>query len=28
MEQQDRSMGLATMCVGTGQGITTIIKRG
>jgi acetyl-CoA acyltransferase len=28
MEQQNRSMGLATMCVGTGQGITTIIKRG
>ena len=28
LEQQDKSMGLATMCVGTGQGITTIIKRG
>ena len=28
MEQQDKSMGLATMCVGTGMGITTIIKRG
>ena len=28
MEQQDKSVGLATMCVGTGQGITTIIKRG
>ena len=27
MEQQDKSMGLATMCVGTGMGITTIIKR-
>lgn len=27
LEQQDKSMGLATMCVGTGQGITTIIKR-
>jgi acetyl-CoA acyltransferase len=28
MEQQEKSVGLATMCVGTGQGITTIIKRG
>ena len=28
LEQQDKSMGLATMCVGTGQGITTISKRG
>jgi acetyl-CoA acyltransferase len=28
LEQHDKSMGLATMCVGTGQGITTIIKRG
>jgi acetyl-CoA acyltransferase len=28
MEQQNKSMGLATMCVGTGMGITTIIKRG
>lgn len=28
MEQKDKSVGLATMCVGTGQGITTIIKRG
>jgi len=28
MEQQEESVGLATMCVGTGQGITTIIKRG
>ena len=27
LEQQDKSIGLATMCVGTGQGITTIIKR-
>ena len=27
LEQEDKSMGLATMCVGTGQGITTIIKR-
>jgi acetyl-CoA acyltransferase len=28
LEQQDKSTGLATMCVGTGQGITTIINRG
>ena len=28
LEQQDKSTGLATMCVGTGQGISTIIKRG
>mgnify|MGYP001492552720 FL=1 len=28
LEQHDKSVGLATMCVGTGQGITTIIKRG
>ena len=28
LEQQDKNMGLATMCVGTGMGITTIIKRG
>ena len=28
LEQQDKSTGLATMCVGTGKGITTIIKRG
>ena len=28
LEQQNKSTGLATMCVGTGQGITTIIKRG
>jgi acetyl-CoA acyltransferase len=27
LEQEDKSMGLATMCVGTGQGITTILKR-
>ena len=27
MEQQDKHLGLATMCIGTGQGITTIIKR-
>ena len=28
LEQKDKKMGLATMCVGTGMGITTIIKRG
>tara|TARA_Y200000002_G_scaffold207417_1_gene171138 strand:+ start:5014 stop:6147 length:1134 start_codon:yes stop_codon:yes gene_type:complete len=28
LEQNDKKTGLATMCVGTGQGITTIIKRG
>jgi acetyl-CoA acetyltransferase family protein len=27
MEQQDTHMGLATMCIGSGQGIATIIKR-
>jgi len=27
MEQQDKHIGLATMCIGTGQGIATIIKR-
>ncbi len=27
MEQQDTHVGLATMCIGTGQGIATIIKR-
>ncbi|MDJ0862036.1 MAG: thiolase family protein [Gammaproteobacteria bacterium] len=27
MEQQDTHMGLATMCIGGGQGIATIIKR-
>jgi len=27
MEQQDTHTGLATMCIGSGQGITTIIKR-
>ena len=27
MEQQDLSTGLATMCIGTGQGIATIIER-
>ena len=27
MEQQDTTLGLATMCIGSGQGIATIIKR-
>ncbi len=27
MEQQDTHTGLATMCIGSGQGIATIIKR-
>jgi len=27
LEQQDKKIGLATMCIGSGQGITTIIKR-
>ena len=27
MEQLDTQLGLATMCIGTGQGIATIIKR-
>ena len=27
MEQQNTNIGLATMCIGSGQGITTIIKR-
>ncbi len=27
MEQQDSSLGLATMCIGMGQGISTIIER-
>ncbi len=27
MEQQDAQVGLATMCIGTGQGIATIIER-
>lgn len=27
MEQKDKHFGLATMCIGTGQGIATIIKR-
>ena len=28
MEQQNTKVGLATMCIGSGQGIATIIKRG
>ena len=27
MDQQDSSIGLATMCIGMGQGISTIIER-
>ncbi len=27
MEQQDTQIGLATMCIGLGQGIATIIER-
>ena len=27
MEQNDTAHGLATMCIGSGQGITTIIER-
>ena len=27
MEQQDANAGLATMCIGSGQGIATIIER-
>tara|TARA_B100001142_G_scaffold163554_1_gene163617 strand:+ start:6106 stop:7236 length:1131 start_codon:yes stop_codon:yes gene_type:complete len=27
MEQNEKHLGLATMCIGTGQGISTIIKR-
>ena len=27
MEQRDTSVGLATMCIGMGQGISTIIER-
>ena len=27
MEQNEKQIGLATMCIGTGQGIATIIKR-
>ena len=27
MEQQDADVGLATMCIGLGQGIATVIER-
>ena len=27
LEQRDRTLGVATMCIGMGQGITTIIER-
>lgn len=27
MEQQDTTLGLATMCIGLGQGIATVIER-
>ena len=27
LEQQNKTVGLATMCIGTGQGIATIIER-
>ena len=27
MEQHDAKLGLATMCIGTGQGIATILER-
>jgi acetyl-CoA acyltransferase len=27
MEQNDTTLGLATMCIGSGQGISTIIER-
>ena len=27
MEQENQRIGLATMCIGSGQGISTIIKR-
>ncbi|MFQ5528580.1 MAG: acetyl-CoA C-acyltransferase, partial [Thermoanaerobaculia bacterium] len=28
LEQEDGKRGLATMCIGTGQGIATVIERG
>ena len=28
LEQNEASKGLATMCIGTGQGIATVIERG
>jgi Acetyl-CoA acetyltransferase len=27
MEQQDATLGVSTMCIGLGQGITTIVER-
>jgi len=27
MEQKDAELGVATMCIGLGQGITTIVQR-
>ena len=27
MEQNDSTLGLATMCIGSGQGIATVIER-
>ena len=27
MEQEDTQLGLATMCIGSGQGIATVIER-
>jgi acetyl-CoA acyltransferase len=27
MEQNNSNLGLATMCIGTGQGIATILER-
>ena len=27
LEQRDRTIGLATMCIGMGQGIATIVER-
>ena len=27
LEQQDGTLGLATMCIGMGQGISTVIER-
>ena len=27
MEQQDSTLGLATMCIGSGQGIATVIEK-
>jgi len=27
MEQQDSTLGLGTMCIGSGQGIATVIEK-